>query len=72
MKLIHSQTKEEIKEGSQILFHGEIATVIYCPPPHKPSSEGKMQAQLPNGETTTEYYCSVFDDCEWIEREDRE
>lgn len=71
MKLIHSQTKEEIKEGSVIPFHGQNVTVTYCPPPHKPSSQGKMQAQLPNGENTTEYYCSVFD-CEWIEREDRE
>lgn len=71
MRLIHTQTKKEIKEGSVITLGGKEVTVIYCPPPHKPSSSGKMQAQYSNGEVTTTYFCSVFG-CEWIEREDRE
>jgi len=68
---IHKETKQEVKFGSVIPFDNKQVTVVYCPPTHKPSSSGKMQARLPNGKMTQIYFCSVFG-CEWIEREDRE
>lgn len=68
MKLIHKPTGQEIIEGTVL---PDNSTVIYCPQPHKPSSEGKMQVGYHNGETSGLLYCSCFD-CEWIDREDRE
>jgi len=72
MKLIHKPTGNEIKEGSQILIGDNLyVTVSWCPPPHKPSSQGKMTVKYLSGQESSVKYCSVFD-CEWIDREDRE
>lgn len=68
MKLIHKVTGQTIAEGTVLL---DGSTVIYCPQPHKPSSEGKMQVTYSHGETSSLLYCSCFD-CEWVDREDRE
>lgn len=68
MKLIHKVTGQTIVEGT-VLPDG--STVIYCPQPHKPSSEGKMQVGYSNGENSDLLYCSCFD-CKWVDREDRE
>ena len=71
MKLIHKPTGNEIKEGSSFLWEGRLITVNSCHKPHKPSSSGKMTVIYPEGATSQEYFCPVFD-CEWIEREDRQ
>jgi hypothetical protein len=69
MKLIDS-TGKEVKVGSIIQFEGQDVQVIYCPPPHKPSSSGKMQIKYASGENSIVYYCGVFD-CKWTDRDDQ-
>lgn len=69
MKLVRYGTKEEVKVGDSVEFRGETMTIDYAPKPHKPSSEGHIQAKDIEGNAHY-YYASVFG-CEWIEREDR-
>jgi hypothetical protein len=71
MKLIYSDSKEEVKIGDSISVQGVSFLIDYFAKPHKPSSIGKVTIRSVQEGCRNEYYVSVIG-AEWIEREDRE
>lgn len=71
MRLVYKDTKKEVKIGDEVWVNGQMLTVQYFRPPHKPSSSGTVSVKLEGHTGTSEYYVNVID-AEWIEREDRQ
>jgi hypothetical protein len=62
---------DEVKEGDSYTDRdGDVGTITYFRPPHKPSSSGKISVRKPGAQWDSEYYVGVVG-AKWINREDR-
>lgn len=76
MELVYAHRDDiAVKVGDQVVLDtstgddGTRVKVAYFRPPHKPSSEGKITVEFPDG-SHREFYVSVLGMI-WINREDR-
>lgn len=64
MRLIHSDTKEPVKQGEELVsFRGEKAILKTWQYPHSSASTGRVFVIM-NGQESLSYYPSVFN-LEW-------
>lgn len=77
MKLVYTKSQkgitvgQDVKVGDKVrLLHLGLCEVTFFRPPHKPSSEGKINLKAIGAKVESEFYVKVIG-AEWIEREDR-
>lgn len=67
---------KEVAIGDRTTIDSDVVEIVFAPPPHKPSSSGKIDVLFVNepeegDNAVCTYYVSVIG-AEWIEREDRD
>jgi hypothetical protein len=64
--LVYKATGKPVKIGDTVtLSSGEVVTVFYFHPPHKPSSSGHVTVKFPANGDCMEYYTSAIG-AQWI------